>query len=248
MLERGERRVDLDVAIDRRDALEPDRGVGGDAGDEAGERQRPGLGTGDVEGRRLGDQAGGEVAVGLERGEGAEAAVLLGGHRLEHDVARRTARGGHRRHGVQRGGDRGLHVGRAASVQPPVLQPARPGTETPLLGALPDHVEVTVEAQPRGAGVVPGTVTVTPTSSSRATSSPGMVRMRAQRGEVVLAQRGVDPPLAGDRGEALHDRPLAAGHAGHLDQRRGVGEQRVAVERRERAGLEVAHACRSPAT
>jgi hypothetical protein len=88
--------------------------VGRLARDDAGEGQRAGLGADQLERGRLGDQAGGEVVVALQRRERAEAAVLLRGHGDDDHVAARLLGGGRR---VQRRRDPGLHVDRPAPVE-----------------------------------------------------------------------------------------------------------------------------------
>ena len=74
-----QRRVHAHVAVDRRAALEPLRGVRRAPAHDAAERQRAGLGADDSEARRLREQRGVERRVALERRERAEPAVLLRG-------------------------------------------------------------------------------------------------------------------------------------------------------------------------
>ena len=73
--------------VERRDALAPLRGVGRAARDGQPERDRAGVGDDDVEVRRLGDDR--EVAgdAGPDRGERALAAVLLGRHEGDDELA-----------------------------------------------------------------------------------------------------------------------------------------------------------------
>ena len=136
-----EREVEPDVAVERRAAGEPQRGVGGAAAHGGAEGQRAGLRAHDLEVRRLGDQAGVEGGVALERGERAEPAVLLGGDREQHDLGVDAARLqlGQR---VQRRDDAALHVDRPAAVDVAVLDHARPRPVPPRLAALGDHVDV----------------------------------------------------------------------------------------------------------
>ena len=159
-------------------------------GHHALEGQRAGLRADDVEARRLGDQARVERGVALERGERAEAAVLLGGHRHEHDVGRRAAGAGHLGQRVQRRDHRALHVDAAAPVQPAVLQRARPRAVAPRRRPRRDDVDVAAERQSRPARRGRRPSTVRPHSSPRARLLAGMVGVRPQRREVVLVQVG----------------------------------------------------------
>ena len=127
--------MDGHVAVDRRAALQPHRGVRGAAVDGAAEGQRAGLGADDGEAGRLGDQAGVEAVVALERGERPQAAVLLGRHAQQHDLRRRRPAGAQRGERVQRRDHAALHVDRAAPVDAAVRERARPRPVPPRLAS-----------------------------------------------------------------------------------------------------------------
>ncbi len=196
----AERAVDLDVAVDRGLTLEPQRRVGGAAAHLAGEGEGAGLGADHVEPGGLRDQAGVEAVVALECREGAEAAVLLRGHRLEHDLAGGPpAHGGE---GVERGHHRALHVHRAAAVEEAVLDRARPRAEAPLVGAGRHHVHVAVHAQARRA-LEAGQRDGQAEQLLARRLLARMRRVRAQGGEVVLVELRLEPQRPRQLGQPL---------------------------------------------
>jgi hypothetical protein len=140
--------VHRQVAIDRRHALEAVRRVRRHSRHDALEGQRARLRADDVEVGRLRDQAGVERGVALQRGEGAEAAVLLGGDRGEHDLRAGAVERGER---VQRGDDRALHIDAAAAVQPAVLLAAV--RVRPRHGAVRHDVDVPGHGKPAAVAV-----------------------------------------------------------------------------------------------
>jgi hypothetical protein len=116
-LVRVQRGVDRDVAVDRRNALQAQRGVCRAAADDPGERQGAAAGADDLQLGRLGDKAGREVVVALECCEGTQPAVLLGRDGLEDDVAGEArSRRSQRRERVQHRHDAALHVDRTAAM------------------------------------------------------------------------------------------------------------------------------------
>ena len=226
---RVQRGVDAHVAVDRRHAREPLGGVRRAAAHDAAEGQRARLRADDAQAGRLGQQRGVEGRVALQRGERPEPAVLLGGDGLQHDLGRRRADAAQRRERVQRGDHRALHVHRAAPVQAAVLDHARP-RPCPRLGPRPDDVDVPVQAQPAAvAGERRGHA---PQLVARRLLA-GMVGVRAQRGEVVLVQVGVEPGGLRALGEELERGALVAGDAGDPHQLGGVAGEGVHIQRRE---------------
>ena len=159
--------------------------------DDALERERAGLGADDAQPGRLGQQRGVEAVVALELGEGAEPAVLLGRDAHQDDLGRVGAGALDRRERVQRGDQRRLSCpprrGRAGG-----RPRSRPTTARAATAPFPpDDVDVPVERDPAG-----------PRAGQRRGHAeelgargllPGMVGVRAQRGEVVLVQVGVEP-------------------------------------------------------
>jgi hypothetical protein len=230
----GERGVDRQVAVDRRDALETVGRVGGDAAHGALERERAGLGADDVEPRGLGDQAGGERAVALERGERAQAPVLLRADREQDDLAVRRVgpQGGQ---GVEGGDDPALHVHAAAAVHEAAGDRARPRAAVrPRVRAGRDDVDVPVDRQPWGVG---------DGRRERDGEAPqlrarrllaGVVGVRAQPGEVVAVQVGLEPERRGQLAEALERGAFVARDARNLHERRDVARDRGGVEAPER--------------
>ena len=207
-LERVQRGVDAHVAVDRRAALQPRRGVRGAAGHDEPEGERAGLRADDVEAGRLGDQGGVEGGVALERGERAEPAVLLRRDALQHDLGAASLDAAASACSMR--DDRALHVDRAAAVQPPVLD-GPPRAVAPRLGPGSDDVDVAVERQPAG-----------PLSGAGDRQAPElvargllarMVGVRAQGREVVLVQVGGQAERGRQLGERAERRPLVAGRA-----------------------------------
>jgi hypothetical protein len=216
----GERGVDRDVAVDRREPLEPHRRVRRAPEDGALERERAGLRADDGEAGRLRDQAGVEAVVALERRERAEAAVLLGRHALEHHLRSRRPRRPQRGERVHRRDHAALHVDAAAPVDEPVLDRARPRPVPPPLAPRRDDVDVRADAQPPRQR--PGQHDV-----QRRQLRPGgfltrVARMRPQRFEVVELERGLEPERLRSLGKPREGLPLGAGHRGDPDQRREV--------------------------
>ena len=175
----------------------------------------PGLRAHHVEARRLGDQAGVEAAVALQRGERCPARRPP---RRTPPAApprsRRAAGGGHR---VQDRHHPALHVHRAAAVHQAVGQ------------RRPDHGSRATTARRRGTTTStwpfrhsragpgrPGSRRSRPSSSVRGASSPGWPSRSASGPEVVGRQLALQAQGGADLAQALERRALVAGHAGHL--------------------------------
>ena len=193
------------------------------AGHDDPEGQRSRLRAHDVEPGRLGDERGVEGGVALECRERPQAAVLLGGDALEHDLRQWVRRRGER---VQGRDDGALHVDRPAAVQAAVLDDA--GRPAPRHGAEPDDVDVPVERDParRRAGARDGQA---PEVVARCLLTR-MVRVGAQGGEVVLVQVGRQPEARGELGERLQRGALVPRGAGDAHERRRIADERCRVD------------------
>ena len=180
-----------------------------------------------------GISAGVEGRVALERRERPEPAVLLGGDALQHDLGRR------------RGAARSAASACSAATTAPfmsteprpcsaaVLERARPRPVPPRRRPGPDDVDVAVErtaARRRRPGAWPSG----PTARRAAPPRPGGRGWRAQRGEVVRVQVGLEPARGGQLGERLEHRPLVAGDARDPQDRRRVAGERAGIQGGER--------------
>ena len=196
--------VDADVAVERRAAREPHaRRARRGRGTVRAEGQRAGLRADDLEAGRLGDQARVEGGVALERGERAEPAVLLRGDRQQHDLralARRAAR-----------------PARAAPRRPrPSCRPrrgrgrSRPRSRpTTGRGATARCPRPTTSTWPQTAirpGRVPGQRHRQAAQLVARRLLARVVRVGAQRGEVVLVQLGLEAERVGQLAEPLERR------------------------------------------
>ena len=203
-LVRGERLVHAHVAVDRGDAREPLRGVRGAAADLALEGQRARLGADDAQAGRLGQQRGVEAR---RRARAPRTCRARRPPRRRRPAARPRAR----RAGAL---DRGERVQRGdtapfMSTEPrPCRRPSgdRARPRLPRLG--PGQTTSTCPLR-RAVAPSPGSVAVTPQSSSRGASSPGWSGCARSGGEVVLVQVGVEPGggrALGERARARHAR------------------------------------------
>ena len=234
----GERGVDREVAVDGRDALPPHRRVGGAAAHLPFEGQRPRLGADDGEARGLGDQAGVEAVVELQRGEGSLAAVLLRGHRLEHDLGLHAP--AQRRHGVQRGDHAGPSC-RRRRARGATRRPARRRTgRAPAVGARGDRVEMAVEAEPPWPGPR-AAWRWRPPARSAAPPRRGGRDAPAARARSCSWTSTSSPSAPASSAKRSDRRPLVAGRAGHGDERARVPGEGVAVDRLQGGALAVDH-------
>ena len=201
--------------------------MGGAAADGAAEGERAGLRADDLEAGRLGDQARRRRR---RRARARRTCRARRPPRRRRPAARPRARSPASRSAASAcsaATTAALHVDRAAAVH--VGRPrSRPTTGRARHGSLPGADDVDVAVERDRPGRVPGSVTVSPSSSSRGASSPGWSGVGAQRGEVVLVQLGVEPERGGQLAEPLERRALVAGDARHLDQRGGVAGERGA--------------------
>ena len=185
-----------------------------------------------------GMSAASKRVVALERGERAQAAVLLGRHaparrRRPAPRAGASARP-RRRRAARRRGRPSCRPTRARRRARPRSSPPNGGARPRLL-ARADDVEVAVRgtaaARPATGGERGDSA---PTSSVARRLLAGVAGVRAQRGEVVLDDLGVEALRGGERGEQLDGVALVAGQARHLHERAEVA--RRARRRRWRRG------------
>ena len=189
-----QRRVHAHVAVDRRAAFEPVRGVRGAAGHHAPEGERARLRADDVEAGRLGDQRRVERRVALQLRERPEPAVLLRGDALQHHLRRRLGDRAHRRQRVQ------LRPPPRPSCRPRRDRAAgrprrRPTTGPCRHGAVPGPTTSTCPFRHSRRGAPPASVAVRPHSSSRARLLAGVVR-DARAGRRGRARAGRPPGRA----------------------------------------------------
>ena len=237
-LERVQRRVHAHVAVDRRAALEPVRGVCGAAGHHAPEGERPRLRADDVEAGRLGDQRRVERRVALQLRERPEPAVLLGGDALQHDLRRRrrrpcappparAARPPPRPSCRRR---RGRAAGRPR---------ARPTTARDATARCPARRRRRARSGTAAAARRPRSVAVSPHSSSRGASSPGWSGCARRAARSCACRSVARPRRGGQPGQRLEHRPLVPGDARDAQDRGRVAGERGGIDGRERGGFGV---------
>lgn len=158
-LERPQRRDHGEAALDRVASDRGGTGVGGAAADGDFEPQHPNLGRLDAETRRLGDDDGvGRTTVedGLER---PMPRALLFDDRLQlHRCKRLQTERPEPRDGTDNDGEPGLHIARAAAIEPVAVPASEERRRAPHVDRLrADDVDVAVEDERAAAATLGGT-------------------------------------------------------------------------------------------
>ena len=209
----------------------------------------PGVGDDDLEAGRLGDDRHVARRAGADRGEHALAAVLLGRHAGDENLAlepvleARVADGADRRQDRR---DPALHVAGAAAVQPVAVDRRRPRVLRPRREIADRHdVDVPDEHDPPPAG--PASRPRTIGSRSRGISSPGQSGSSRTAAGIRLEPLDAAADLGEQRRHAVLDRALVAGDARDPDDVGQRIDRPAGLDRVDGSRLRVAQAHRRSA-